>query len=126
MKIKTYFNLNISEKYGDRKVIKETKLCYIYISLLILLIMEKRPVIFFDLETTGNMSNHVRIIELSAKKVDIDTLEIVDSLYYKLNNDGIPIEKEAFEECKHLVINASKNSCAIKYAKQHKIPFKII
>ena len=60
--------------------------------------MEKRPVIFFDLETTGNMSNHVRIIELAAKKVDIDTLEIVDSLYYKLNNDGIPIEKEAFEK----------------------------
>lgn len=56
-----------------------------------------KNVIFFDLECTGADRNvdKIRIIEISAIKVDIDTLEEVDKLYYKCNNDGVPIAPDA-------------------------------
>lgn len=59
-----------------------------------------KPIVFFDLETTGKTQNNyedVRIIEISAKKVDPDTLEEIDSLYFKCNNDGVPIAPDATE-----------------------------
>lgn len=61
--------------------------------------MEKRPVIFYDLECTGadRDTNKIRIIEISAIKVDIDTLEEIDRLYYKCNNDDVPIAPDATE-----------------------------
>lgn len=59
----------------------------------------KRPIIFYDLECTGaeKDTNKVRIIEISAKKVDPDTLEEIDSLYFKCNNDDVPIAPDATE-----------------------------
>ena len=57
----------------------------------------KKPVIFYDLETTGMPTPNVKIIEICAIKVDIDTLEEIDRIYYKCNNDGTPIDKEATE-----------------------------
>ena len=58
-----------------------------------------KPIVFFDLETTGKSFNldNVRIIEISAQKVNPETLEIIDSLYYKCNNDGVPIDPDATE-----------------------------
>ena len=58
-----------------------------------------KPIVFFDLETTGKSTNpdDVRIIEISAKKVNPDTLEIIDSFYGKYNNDGVPIAPDATE-----------------------------
>lgn len=65
-----------------------------------------KPIVFFDLETTGKSSNpdDVRIIEISAKKVNPETLEIFDSLYGKYNNDGVPIAPDATE--RHGVVEA--------------------
>lgn len=59
----------------------------------------KKPIIFFDLETTGKSTNpnNVRIIEISAKKVDYETLDVIDTLYFKCNNDGVPIDPDATE-----------------------------
>lgn len=61
--------------------------------------MEKRPVIFYDLECTGADKdvNKIRIIEISAIKVNIDTLEEIDRLYYRCNNDDVPIAPDASE-----------------------------
>ena len=58
-----------------------------------------KPIVFFDLETTGKSSNpdNVRIIEISAVKVNPETLEVIDHLYYKCNNDGVPIDPDATE-----------------------------
>lgn len=58
-----------------------------------------KPIVFFDLETTGKSSNpdNVRIIEISAIKVNPDTLEEIDSFYKKCNNDGVPIDPDATE-----------------------------
>lgn len=58
--------------------------------------------VYFDLETTGlggesRNSANIRIIEIAAIKVDSETLEEVDKLYYKCNNDGIKIDQDAFE-----------------------------
>lgn len=61
--------------------------------------MLEKPIVFFDLETTGKHSNpdNVRIIEISAQKVNPETLEVIDSLYYKCNNGDIPIDPDATE-----------------------------
>ena len=58
-----------------------------------------KPIVFFDLETTGKSSNpdNVRIIEISAYKVDPETLEVLGTLYHKCNNDGVPIDPDATE-----------------------------
>lgn len=58
-----------------------------------------KPIVFFDLETTGkdDDKDKVRIIEISAIKVDPDTLETIDTLYHKCNNDGVPIALDATE-----------------------------
>jgi DNA polymerase-3 subunit epsilon len=55
--------------------------------------------VFFDLECTSISSNpnNVRIVEFAAIKVDMDTLEEIDRLYFKCNNECIPISKEAYE-----------------------------
>lgn len=54
-------------------------------------------IVFFDLETTGieRDPNNVRIVEISAIKVDTDTLEEIDRLYYKCNNGDVPISPGA-------------------------------
>lgn len=62
--------------------------------------MSKRPIVFFDLETTGKSSNpdKVRIIEISARKVDPDTLEQIGETYHKYCNNGdVPIDPDAYE-----------------------------
>ena len=54
-------------------------------------------IVFFDLETTGveRDPNNVRIVEISAQKVDKETLEVVDTLYHRCNNDDVPIDPGA-------------------------------
>ena len=61
--------------------------------------MTNKPIVFFDLETTGKSQNPdtIRIIEISALKVNPDTLEIIDTLYYKCNNGDVPIDPDATE-----------------------------
>ena len=61
--------------------------------------MDMKPIVFFDLETTGKSNNpdNVRIIEISAKKVNPDTLEVIDNFYAKCNNEGVPIDPDATE-----------------------------
>ena len=61
--------------------------------------MDKKPIVFFDLETTGKNINYdkVRIIEISAIKVNPDTLEEISRLYFKCSNDGVPIDPDATE-----------------------------
>lgn len=58
-----------------------------------------KPIVFFDLETTGRNDDKdkVRIIEISAIKVDPETLDTIDTLYFKCNNDGVPIDPDATE-----------------------------
>jgi DNA polymerase-3 subunit epsilon len=58
-----------------------------------------KNVVFFDLECTSISYNpdNVRIIEIAAIKVDFNTLEEVDKLYFKCNNGDIHIAKDAFE-----------------------------
>lgn len=58
-----------------------------------------KPIVFYDLETTGKNEDKdkVRIIEISAIKVDPETLDVIDTLYYKCNNDGVPIDPDATE-----------------------------
>lgn len=58
-----------------------------------------KPVVFFDLECTGADKNvdKIRIIEISAIKVNPDTLEEIDKLYCKCNNDGVSIAPDATE-----------------------------
>lgn len=61
--------------------------------------MKKRPIVFFDLETTGKHlnPNNVRIIEIGAIKVDPDTLEKIGEYHKRCNNDGVPIDPDAIE-----------------------------
>lgn len=61
--------------------------------------MLEKPIVFFDLETTGKHSNpdNVRIIEICAIKVDPKTLETIDKLYYKCSNGDVPIDPDATE-----------------------------
>lgn len=56
-----------------------------------------KPIVFFDLETTGKPGNlaNIRIIEISARKVDPDTLDEIDHYYRKCNNGNVPIDKSA-------------------------------
>lgn len=70
-----------------------------------------RPIIFFDLETTGKSSdpNNVRIIEISAIKVNPDTLEEIDRYYHKCNNDGVPIDPDATE--RHGMVESDLIGC---------------
>ena len=60
-----------------------------------------RDVIFYDLETTGLSRNpaNIRIIEIAAIKVDIETLEEKDRFVRRCNNDGVKISPEAYEKC---------------------------
>lgn len=57
-----------------------------------------KDIVFFDLETTGAPKNPAmtRIIEISGIKVN-ENLDIIDKIYFKCNNDGVPIEPDAFE-----------------------------
>ena len=58
-----------------------------------------KTVVFFDLECTSISFNpdNVRIVEIAAIKVDLDTFEEVDRLYFKCNNGDIHIAKDAYE-----------------------------
>lgn len=58
-----------------------------------------KPIVFYDLETTGNSNNkeNIRIIEIAAVKVNPDTLEVIGTLHHMCNNDGVPIEPDATE-----------------------------
>lgn len=60
---------------------------------------ENKTVVFFDLECTSISFNpdKVRIIEFAAVKVNLSTLEEIDRLYFKCNNDNIQISEEAYE-----------------------------
>ena len=60
----------------------------------------KRPVIFFDVETTGKDkdTNKIRIIQLGAIKYkDTENWEVIDRLNLKFNNGDVPIEPGASE-----------------------------
>ena len=58
-----------------------------------------KNIVFYDLETTGKSQNpnDVRIIEISAIKVNPDTLDIVDKIYYKCSNGAVKIDPDATE-----------------------------
>lgn len=58
-----------------------------------------KTVVFFDLECTSISFNpdNVRIIEIAAIKINLDTIEEVDRLYFKCNNGDVHISKEAYE-----------------------------
>ena len=58
-----------------------------------------KTVVFFDLECTSISFNpdNVRIIEIAAIKVNLDTLEETDRLYFKCNNGDVRIAKDAYE-----------------------------
>ena len=60
--------------------------------------MEK-IVVFFDLECTSISFNpdNVRIVEIAAIKVDLNTLKEVDRLYFKCNNGDVHIANDAYE-----------------------------
>lgn len=70
-----------------------------------------KPIIFFDLETTGKSKNpnNVRIIEISAIKVNPDTLEEIERYYHKCNNDGVPIDPDATE--RHGIVESDLIGC---------------
>lgn len=59
-----------------------------------------KPIVFYDLETTGidRDSNNIRIVEISAIKVDKDTLEELGRIYYKCNNGDVHISPSATEK----------------------------
>ena len=48
-----------------------------------------KTIVFFDLECTSISFNpdNVRIVEIAAIKVDLDTLKEIDRLYFKCNNE---------------------------------------
>lgn len=59
---------------------------------------EKRPVIFFDVETTGKDkdTNKIRIIQLAAIKFkDTESWEVLDKMNKKFNNGDVPIDPGA-------------------------------
>ena len=58
-----------------------------------------KTVVFFDLECTSINYNpdNVRIIEFAGVKVDLNTFEEIERLYFKCNNGDIHISKEAYE-----------------------------
>lgn len=61
---------------------------------------EKRPVIFFDLETTGKDkdTNNIRIIQIGAIKYkDTENWEEIDRLSCFFNNGDVPIQNGAIE-----------------------------
>lgn len=61
---------------------------------------KKRPVVFFDLETTGKDkdTNEIRIIELSAIKYeDTENWKEIDRLETRFNNDDKEIQPDAIE-----------------------------
>jgi DNA polymerase-3 subunit epsilon len=70
-----------------------------------------KPIVFFDLETTGKSNNpdDVRIIEISAVKVDPETLDVIGKLYHKCNNDGVPIQPDATE--RHGMVEEDLKDC---------------
>lgn len=58
-----------------------------------------KTIVFLDLECTSTSFNpdNVRIIEIAALKVDLNTLKEVDRLYFRCNNGDIHISEEAYE-----------------------------
>ena len=79
-----------------------------------------KPIVFFDLETTGKSKNpdDVRIIEISAIKVNPDTLEETDRLYHKCSNDGVPIDPDATERHGMVEADVAGYPPFSKYAKE--------
>ena len=75
--------------------------------------MNEKPIVFFDLETTGKSQNYdnVRIIEISAIKVNPETLDVIDTLYYKCNNGDVPIDPDATE--RHHMTEADLVGCPL-------------
>lgn len=69
-----------------------------------------KDIVFFDLETTGAPKNPGmgRIIEISAIKVNHD-VEIIDRIYFRCNNDGVPIDPDAYE--RHGISEAELEGC---------------
>lgn len=62
--------------------------------------MKKKPVIFFDLETTGKDkdTNKIRIIELCAYKFkDTESWELIDKLEGRYNSGDVPIQPGAIK-----------------------------
>lgn len=60
----------------------------------------KRPVVFYDLETTGKDkdTSKIRIIQISAHKYeDTENWKEIDKIYYLCNSGDIPIQKGAIE-----------------------------
>lgn len=60
----------------------------------------KKPVVFFDLETTGKDkdTNNIRIIQISAYKyADTENWEEIGKLKYLLNPEGVEIQTGAIE-----------------------------
>lgn len=62
--------------------------------------MKTNNIVFYDLETTGvdRDANNIRIVEISAIKVDKDTLEEIGRIYHKCNNGDIHISEGATEK----------------------------
>ena len=75
--------------------------------------MNDKPIVFFDLETTGKSQNpdDVRIIEISAHKVDPNTLELIDRFYCKCSNGDVPIDPDATE--RHGMTEADLVGCPL-------------
>lgn len=72
-----------------------------------------KPIVFFDLETTGKSQNpdEIRIIEISGIKVNPDTLDVIDTLYYKCSNGNVPIQPDATE--RHHMTEADLVGCPL-------------
>ena len=71
----------------------------------------KEYIVFYDLETTGidRDANNIRIVEITAIKVNKDNLEEIDRLYYKCNNDGVKIAPDAIK--KHHITEDDVKDC---------------
>ena len=72
-----------------------------------------KPIVFFDLETTGKSQNPdvIRIIEISCIKVNPDTLDVIDTLYHKCSNGNVPIQPDATE--RHHMTEADLIGCPL-------------